>query len=78
VADPIGGSAGWYDTVVKVTKAKAGDKYGDISATWEKHMEWYKKTMGYTYVGDEHRKMHPEMASWAGPDSVKSKAPSGH
>lgn len=77
VADPIGGSAGWYDTVVKVTRAKAGDKYGDMESSWEKHFEWYKKTMSFTYVGDAHRKMHPEMASWAGPESVKPKKPSG-
>ena len=78
VADPIGGSAGWYDTVVKVTKAKPGDKYGDIDASWEKHVEWFKKTMSYTYVGDQHRKLHPEMAAWAGPESVKHKKRSGH
>ena len=27
--DPIGGGMGWFDTVITVTKAKAGDKYGD-------------------------------------------------
>ncbi len=27
--DPIGGSQGWFDTVVTVEKAKSGDKYGD-------------------------------------------------
>lgn len=78
VADPIGGSAGWYDTVVKVTKAKPGDKYGDVEASWDKHVAWYKKTMAYSYVGDEHRKMHPEMVAWAGPDSVKGRPSGGH
>ncbi len=78
VADPIGGSAGWYDTVVKVTKAGPDDKYGYIEASWEKHVEWFKKTMSFSYVGDQHRKMHPEMAAWAGPDSVEPKKPSGH
>ncbi len=78
VADPIGGSAGWYDTVVKVTKAQPGDRYGDAKASWDRHMAWFKKTMGFTYVGAEHRKMHPEMAAWAGPDSVEPKRPSGH
>ena len=38
VADPIGGSQGWYDTVVKVTKAGPNDKYGDIEGNWEKHV----------------------------------------
>ncbi|PKM43944.1 MAG: thiosulfate reductase [Gammaproteobacteria bacterium HGW-Gammaproteobacteria-1] len=78
VADPIGGSQGWYDTVVKVSKAQPGDKYGDMVADWNKHVQWYKEGMRYTYVGDMHRKMHPEMASWAGPDSVKHKATGGH
>lgn len=78
IADPIGGSAGWYDTVVKVTKAQAGDKYGDVQSSWDKHLAWFKKTMSYTYVGSEHRKMHPEMAAWAGPASVKRKKSSGH
>jgi thiosulfate reductase/polysulfide reductase chain A len=71
VADPIGGSQGWFDTVVKVTKAGPNDKYGDTDATWEKHYEAYKETMRYAYTGDLHRKMHPEMASWGGPESVK-------
>jgi hypothetical protein len=38
--------------------------------------------MRYAYTGDLHRKMHPEMASWGGPESVakhKDKGgPSGH
>lgn len=78
VADPIGGSQGWYDTVVRVTRAQASDKYGDVHATWDKHLEWYKKTMGYAYTGDQHRKMHPEMVAWAGPQSVKPKDGGGH
>ncbi len=78
VADPIGGSQGWYDTVVKVTKAGPNDKYGDVKADWEKHVAALKETMRYAYTGDLHRKMHPEMASWGGPDSVKHKAASGH
>jgi anaerobic selenocysteine-containing dehydrogenase len=77
VADPIGGSQGWFDTVVKVTKAGPNDKYGDTDASWEKHLEAYKETMRYAYTGDLHRKMHPEMASWAGPDSGKHGA-GGH
>lgn len=71
VVDPIGGSQGWFDTVVKVTKAGPNDKYGDVEGSWEKHLEAAKETMRYAYTGDLHRKMHPEMASWGGPESVK-------
>ena len=71
VVDPIGGSQGWFDTVVKVTKAGPNDKYGDVEGSWEKHLEAAKETMRYAYTGDLHRKMHPEMASWGGPGSVK-------
>jgi anaerobic selenocysteine-containing dehydrogenase len=78
VADPIGGSQGWYDTVVKVTKAGPNDKYGDTQGNWDKHYEAYKETMRYAYTGDLHRKMHPEMAAWGGPESVKHKAGGGH
>ena len=78
VADPIGGSQGWYDTVVKVSKAGPDDKYGDIHGDWDKHYAAYKETMRYAYTGDLHRKMHPEMAAWAGPESVKPKASGGH
>jgi len=70
IADPIGGSQAWYDTVVKVTKAGPNDKYGDVQGDWQKHLEAFKEGMRYAYTGDLHRKMHPEMASWAGPDSV--------
>ncbi|HEX8987947.1 MAG TPA: molybdopterin-dependent oxidoreductase [Rhodocyclaceae bacterium] len=73
VADPIGGSQGWFDTVVKVTKAGPNDKYGDVKASWDKHVESFKETMRYAYTGDLHRKMHPEMASWAGPESAGHK-----
>ncbi|GAB1232219.1 molybdopterin-dependent oxidoreductase [Ferrigenium sp. UT4] len=72
VVDPIGGSQGWYDTVVKVTKAGAGDKYGDVHGDWDKHLAASRETLRYAYTGDLHRKMHPEMASWGGPASVKS------
>jgi thiosulfate reductase/polysulfide reductase chain A len=78
VADPIGGSQGWFDTVVKVTKAGPGDKYGDSVGYWDKHVAAFKETMRYAYTGDKHREMHPEMASWGGPQSVKSKSHSGH
>lgn len=78
VADPIGGSQGWYDTVVKVTKAGPEDKYGDVHGDWDKHYAAYKETMRYAYTGDLHRKMHPEMAAWGGPESVRAKAPGGH
>jgi anaerobic selenocysteine-containing dehydrogenase len=78
VADPIGGSQGWYDTVVKVTKAGPDDKYGDVHASWEKHVAAYKETLRYAYNGDLHRTMHPEMASWKGPESIKPKTQKGH
>ncbi|OGS90359.1 MAG: thiosulfate reductase [Gallionellales bacterium GWA2_60_18] len=78
VVDPIGGSQGWFDTVVKVTKAGPSDKYGDAQGSFEKHIEAAKETLRYAYNGDMHRKMHPEMASWAGPDSVKSQGGGGH
>ena len=78
VADPIGGSQGWYDTVVKVTKAGPNDKYGDVQGNWEKHMEAFKETMRYAYTGDLHRKMHPEMSAWGGPESVKKAPVGGH
>ncbi|MFN3785504.1 MAG: hypothetical protein ACK4RS_01565, partial [Thiothrix sp.] len=55
---------------VKVTKAQPGDKYGDVQASWEKHMEAYKESLRYAYTGDLHRAMHPEMSSWGGPESV--------
>jgi len=77
VADPIGGSQGWYDTVVKVTKAGPNDKYGDVQGDWQKHYDAYKETLRYAYTGDLHRKMHPEMAAWGGPESVKHKAGGG-
>ncbi len=60
-ADPIGGSQGWYDTVVKVERAKAGDKFGDVKADNARHFEFYKQTMDYAYTGKMHRKMHPEV-----------------
>lgn len=78
VADPIGGSQGWYDTVVKVSKAGPNDKYGDVQASWDKHVEAFKDTMRYAYTGDLHRKMHPEMASWGGPESLKPGPEGGH
>lgn len=78
VADPIGGSQGWFDTVARVTRAGPNDKYGDVQGDWQKHYEAYKETMRYAYTGDLHRKMHPEMASWAGPQSVKPKSGGGH
>ncbi len=64
--------------MVKVTKAGPTDKYGDTKGNWEKHYEAYKQTMRYAYTGDLHRKMHPEMASWSGPQGVKFKAGGDH
>jgi len=71
VVDPIGGSQGWMDTVVKVSKAGPDDRYGDVVGDWDKHYQAYKETLRYAYTGDLHRKMHPEMASWPGPEGVQ-------
>lgn len=61
VADPIGGSQGWYDTVVTVMPAKPGDKFGDVKADNAKHFEIYKWGMQFAYSGSKHREMHPEV-----------------
>ena len=62
VADPIGGSQGWFDTVVKVTKAGPSDKYGDSVGYWEKHVRRFQ--------GDHalrlHRRPAPQDASGNG------------
>ncbi|HLP42472.1 MAG TPA: molybdopterin dinucleotide binding domain-containing protein, partial [Fibrobacteria bacterium] len=76
--DPIGGSQGWFDTIVKVTKAGPEDKYGDVKADYNKLLALSKETERYAYTGDLHRKMHPEMSHWAGPASVKKKPAGGH
>ncbi|BBD76522.1 molybdopterin-dependent oxidoreductase [Hydrogenophilus thermoluteolus] len=68
IADPIGGSQAWYDTVVRVTKAGPNDKYGDVFGDFQKHLEAYREGLRFTYKGDLHRKMHPEMAHWPGPE----------
>jgi len=60
-ADPIGGSQGWYDTVVIVTPAQPGDQFGDTKFDNEKHFQFFKETMRYAYTGDKHREMHPEV-----------------
>ncbi|ROR31963.1 molybdopterin-dependent oxidoreductase [Inmirania thermothiophila] len=59
--DPIGGSQGWYDTVVTVTKAQPGDKYGDVVADFEKAVKAYEHQLRYAYTGDLHRANHPEV-----------------
>ena len=61
VADPIGGSATWYDTVVKVTKAESGDQLGDTKVDNAKHVEAFKEGMQYAYSGSKHKEMHPEV-----------------
>jgi len=61
VADPIGGSQGWYDTVVKVTPAQAGDKVGDKKVDNAKHFEAFKWGEQFAYTGPKHREMHPEV-----------------
>ncbi len=59
--DPIGGSQGWFDTVVKVTPAQAGDKYGDTVVSVEQSMKDYDETLRYAYTGDLHRANHQEV-----------------
>lgn len=44
-ADPIGGSQGWFDTVVSVKKAKRSDKYGTIKVNLAAAKKAYKKTL---------------------------------
>ena len=60
--DPIGGSQAWFDTVVTVSAAQAGDKYGDVSASVEESMKDYEQTLRYAYTGDLHRAAHQEVA----------------
>lgn len=59
--DPIGGSQGWFDTVVKITKAQPGDKYGDTNVSVEQAMKDYDETLRYAYTGDLHRENHQEV-----------------
>ncbi|VAX06924.1 Anaerobic dehydrogenases, typically selenocysteine-containing [hydrothermal vent metagenome] len=44
--DPASGVQAWNDTVVTVTPAEAGDKYGDIRVDNAKHETIYKKLLG--------------------------------
>jgi len=59
--DPIGGSQGWYDTVVTVSKAESGDKYGDVKVSVEESIKDYEETLRYAYTGDLHRANHQEV-----------------
>jgi hypothetical protein len=59
--DPIGGSQGWYDTVVTVTPAQPGDAYGDIDVSLDQAMKDYEETLRYAYTGDLHRANHQEV-----------------
>tara|TARA_R110002167_G_scaffold213760_6_gene418377 strand:+ start:1214 stop:3874 length:2661 start_codon:yes stop_codon:yes gene_type:complete len=59
--DPIGGSQGWYDTVVTVEKAQAGDKYGDVDVSVDKSLQDYEETLRFAYNGDMHRANHKEV-----------------
>ena len=60
-ADPIGGSQGWYDTVVTVSPVQHGEKFGDVQVDNKKHYEFYQETLRYAYTGDKHREMRPEV-----------------
>jgi len=59
--DPIGGSQGWYDTTVTVSKAEPGDKYGDTKVNMEVAMKDYDETLRLAYTGDLHRANHKEV-----------------
>jgi len=60
--DPIGGSQGWFDPVVTLEKAKAGDKYGTVVGDVDKAMKFYEETLTYNVGGKNHKRMHPEVA----------------
>lgn len=55
--DPLGGSQAWSDTVVAVSPAKKGDKYGEIKVDNAVHHAFYKETIRWTYKGDIYKKM---------------------
>ncbi len=59
--DPIGGSQGWFDTIVTVSKAQSGDTYGDVKVSVEESMKDYEETLRYAYTGDLHRANHKEV-----------------
>ncbi|MFC1603310.1 molybdopterin dinucleotide binding domain-containing protein, partial [Pseudomonadota bacterium] len=44
--DPVSGAQAWNDTVVTISPAEPGDKYGDIKVDNAKHEAIYKKQMG--------------------------------
>jgi len=44
--DPASGVQAWNDTVVAVSPAEKGDKYGDIQVDNAKHFAIYKKLLG--------------------------------
>ena len=59
--DPIGGSQGWFDTVVTVSKAQPGDNYGDVKVSVDESLKDYEETLRYAYTGDLHRTNHEEV-----------------
>jgi anaerobic selenocysteine-containing dehydrogenase len=59
--DPIGGSQGWFDTLVTVSKADPGDNYGDVKVSVEESLKDYEETLRYAYTGDLHRANHQEV-----------------
>lgn len=65
ITDPIGGGHGWYDPVATVTKAKSGDKYGTVVASYDKAMKFYEETLTYNVAGKNHKKMHANL-KWNG------------
>lgn len=59
--DPIGGSQGWYDTLVRVSKAEPGDRYGDVETSVDVSIKDYEQTLRLAYTGDLHRINHKEV-----------------
>ncbi len=55
--DPMTGAQTWSDTVVTVTPALRGDRYGDIKVHNSKHYEHYKEMLRYAMGGDLSRKI---------------------
>jgi hypothetical protein len=51
--DPVSGMHCWHQAV-RVTKAKAGDNYGDISVDTDKSREVYRKWMRMTRPADKY------------------------
>lgn len=70
--DPVGAGQGWYDTVVTVEKAQAGDKYKDYKVDKEAARKAFEETLSYSYIGPNFRRRAP------GKGEAKAGAKKGH